>query len=167
MTPDEPHLAAVARSLRQRWVSGVALATIVTGEGRYRAVTVSSLLLVSNDPPVVAIAVSVAGTFAESLQSGDELGLSVLDRDHEFVADRAAGRGPVPDPSLSGFPLDLLEGVPVVRGALARCACRIQRLEPVGDHVLVMAEVSDGDIQADTDDPLVRYEGRYRRLEAG
>ncbi len=53
-----------------------------------------------------------------------------------------------------------------MRGALARCVCRIVRLEDVGDHVLMLAEVIDGDLMPDTDDPLLRYEGRYRRLEA-
>lgn len=159
--------SAVVRSLRQRWATGVAIATVVISDGRYRAVTVSSFQLVSEEPAIVAIAFSRSISFHESLSVGGSIGVSVLEWEQEFLADRAAGRGPVPDSSFSGIPHDLLaDGVPVIRGALARCVCRIQRLDDVGDHVLMLAGVIDGDLLSDTDDPLLRYEGRYRRLEA-
>lgn len=160
-------LRAIARSLRQRWVTGVAIATVVAGDGRYRGITVSSFLLVSEMPPIVAIAFSRSISFLESLEVGGSVGVSVLEWAHEFLADRASGRGPVPDAAFTGVPHDLLAGgVPVIRGALARCACRVERLEEIGDHVLMLAEVIGGDLQPDTDDPLLRYDGRYRRLEA-
>lgn len=168
MTADKgDDLQAVGRSLRQRWVTGVAIATVVTSDGRYRGITVSSHLLVSEAPPIVAIAFARAVSFHESLSVGGSVGVSILEWEHEFLADRASGRGPIPDGAFTGVPHDLLgDGVPVIRGALARCACRVQRLDDVGDHVLMLAEVINGDLQPDTDDPLVRYDGRYRRLEA-
>lgn len=160
-------LQAVARSLRQRWVTGVAVATVVTSDGRYRSITVSSFGLVSEEPPIAAIAFARAISFHESLAVGGSVGVSILEWEHEFLADRASGRGPVPDAAFTGVPHDLLAGeVPVIRGALARCTCRIERLEEIGDHVLMLAEVIGGDLQSDTDDPLLRYGGRYRRLEA-
>jgi flavin reductase (DIM6/NTAB) family NADH-FMN oxidoreductase RutF len=148
-------------------VTGVAIVTVVAGDGRYRAITVSSFQLVSAEPPIVAISFSHSISFHEALSVGGSIGVSVLEWEHEFLADRAAGRGPVPDGTFSGIPHDLLtDGVPVIRGALARCVCRVQRLDDVGDHVLMLAEVIDGDLPPDTDDPLLRYGGRYRRLEA-
>lgn len=168
MTDNRPdHLRAVARSLRHRWASGVAIVTVVTGDGHYRRITVSSFALVSEQPPIVTVAFSHAVSFHQSLSIGCRVGLSVLEWEHEFLADRSSGRGPVPDGAFTGVPHDLIaEGIPVIRGALARCVCRVERLEDVGDHVLMLAEVIDGDLMPDTDDPLVRYEGRYRRLEA-
>lgn len=161
------HLRAVARSLRQRWASGVAIATVVTGDSRYRGITVSSFVLVSEEPPILAVAFSRTVSFHRDVQVGGWVGLSVLEREHEFLADRCAGRGPVPDGAFTGIPHDRITGgVPVIRGALARCACRVERLETIGDHTLMLAEVIDGDLLPNTDDPLVRYEGRYRRLEA-
>lgn len=161
------HLRAVARSLRQRWASGVAIVTVVAGDGHYRGITVSSYVLVSEKPPTVAVAFSHEVSFHRDVKVGGRIGLSVLEWEHEFLADRCAGRGPVPDGAFTGVPHDLIAGgVPLIRGALARCACRVDRLEDVGDHVLMLAEVIDGDLPPDTDDPLVRYEGRYRRLEA-
>lgn len=160
-------LRAISRSLRQRWVTGVAIVTVVTNDGRYRAITVSSFGLVSESPPIVAIAFARGISFYETLVAGGIVGVSILDWDHEFFADRASGRGPVPDGAFTGISHDLLgKDVPVIRGALARCVCRVERLEDIGDHILMLAEVIDGDLQPDTDDPLLRYEGRYRRLEA-
>ncbi len=160
-------LQEVVRSLRRRWATGVAVATAVASDGGYRGITVSSFLLVSEEPPIVAIAFSHSVSFPESLSVGMSVGVSILDWEHEVIADRASGRGPVPDAAFSGIPHDLLaDGVTLMRGALARCVCRIVRLEDVGDHVLMLADVIDGDLMPDTDDPLLRYEGRYRRLEA-
>ncbi len=161
------HLQAVARSLRQRWASGVAIVTVVIDDGQYRGITVSSYVLVSGQPPIIMVAFSHEVSFHRHVQVGGTVGLSVLEWEHEFLADRCAGRGPVPDAAFTGVPHDLIAGgIPVIRGALARCACRVERLEDVGDHVLMLAEVIDGDLLPDMDDPLVRYEGRYRRLEA-
>jgi len=146
----------------------VAIVTVVTDDRRYRGITVSSFVLVSEQPPIVAVAFSHDVSFHRDVYVGGRVGLSVLEWEHEFLADRCAGRGPVPDGAFSDVPHDLIaDEVPVIRGALACCACRVERLEDVGDHVLMLAEVINGELTLDTDDPLVRYEGRYRRLEAG
>lgn len=152
--------------LRRRWASGIAVITAVDAEGRFRGVTVSSLMAVSNEPPVIALALTVANSFQELAVPGATLGVSVLDASHDFAAERFAGRAPLPDAQLSGVSHKLVEGIPVLDGALAWCVGRVRHRETVGGHVLIVLEVDHGDIGPDTDDPLLAYEGRYRRLEA-
>jgi flavin reductase (DIM6/NTAB) family NADH-FMN oxidoreductase RutF len=152
--------------MRRRWASGIAVVAAVDAGGGLRGVTVSSLMIVSQEPPVLAVALTAGSSFQELAVAGATLGVSVLDATHEFAAERFAGRAPLPDAHFTGVAHGLVEGIPVLDGALAWCRGRVLQRDAIGDHVLVLLEVTAGDLGSDTDDPLLSYEGRYRRLEA-
>jgi flavin reductase (DIM6/NTAB) family NADH-FMN oxidoreductase RutF len=160
-------LAGSMVGMRRRWTSGIAVVTAVDAEGGLHGITVTSLMMVSNDPPMIALALTRDGAFQGYLEMGSMLGVSILEARHDFPAERFAGRAPVPDRRFTGVAHSLVEGVPILDGALAWCAGRIHSRETVGDHVLVLVEVTAARVGEDTDDPLLSYEGRYRRLEAG
>jgi flavin reductase (DIM6/NTAB) family NADH-FMN oxidoreductase RutF len=159
--------ADVIGGMRRRWAGGVAIVTAVDADGGYRGVTVSSLMAVSGEPPVIALALTGSSSFHELALPGSILGVSVLDARHEFPAERFAGRAPLPDARFAGIDHRLVEGVPLLQGALAWAVGSVWQRQEIGDHVLVLLAVSEGGLAEDTDDPLLRYEGRYRRLEAG
>ena len=154
-------------AMRRRWASGIAVVTAVDADGRFRGVTVSSMMIVSEEPSVLAVALTAAGSFQALARVGAVLGISVLDATHDFVAERFAGRAPLPDAQFGGVAHTIVEGVPVLGGALAWAVGRVRQRDAWGDHVLVLMEVDQGDLGTDTDDPLLTYTGRYRRLEAG
>ena len=160
-------LSGAMRGLRRRWTSGIALATAVDDHGGLHGITVTSLMVVSNDPPILALALTGDGAFQEYVEVGAPLGVSILEARHDFPAERFAGRAPVPDRRFSGIAHSLAEGVPILDGALAWCVGRVHSREAVGDHILVLVEVTAAGLGEDTDDPLLSYEGRYRRMEAG
>jgi flavin reductase (DIM6/NTAB) family NADH-FMN oxidoreductase RutF len=156
----------LARGLRRRWASGVAIATAVDPHGGLRGVTVSSLMHVSLDPPSLAIALATGSSFHELLPGGASFTISILDRSQEFIAERFAGRAPVPDARFSDVPHATIDdGLPTLSDALAWCQCRVSTRFSVGDHVLIVAEIIDGALGPDTDDPMLSYEGQYRGLE--
>ena len=159
--------ADIGRTLRRRWASGIAIALTHAGESGYRGMTATSVMVVSESPLTVALAVSGEGEFGALLREGARLSVSVLEARHEFLAERFAGRAPLPDRALTGVGHRLEGDLPVIDGALAWCAGEVTSALPIGDHRLVLVEVSEGGAGDDTDDPLLRYEGRYRRLEAG
>ncbi|MBA2470522.1 MAG: flavin reductase [Chloroflexia bacterium] len=160
-------MADVIAGLRRRWASGVAIVTATDADGRYRGVTASSLMVVSQAPPILAIALTEAGSFQRLALEGGTLGVSILESTHEFAAERFAGRAPIPDARFAGIDHRLEDGVPILNGALAWCVGRVASRQEAGDHVLLLLEVTRGGLEPDTDDPLLSYEGRYRRLEAG
>lgn len=153
--------------LRRRWASGVAVVTAREADGSLRGVTVTSLMVVSQEPPILAVALAAAGTFHELAWVEASLGVSLLDSSHEFIAERFAGRAPVPDARFGGAPHRIEHGLPILDHASAWCVGRVHSRQLVGDHVLVMLELTGGGLGPDADDPLVSYEGRYRRVEAG
>ncbi len=98
---------------------------------------------------------------------GTDFTVSVLERRHEFLAERFAGRAPLPDARLTGVPhRAATSGLPYLTGALAWFDCRVREVHDGGDHLLVVGEATAVGLGEDTDDPLVYYEGRYRAIEA-
>ncbi len=158
---------SLATTLRNRWVAGVAVVSVLDEDGGFRGVSVSSVVVVSIEPPIVALALSSDGSVHRLFVNGTMFAISMLDRSRTFPADRFAGRAPVPDAAFTGVPHVVhASGVPVIEGAIGWCVAAVTQVIPAGDHVLILGEVQDGATPEDTDDPLVTYEGRYRALEA-
>lgn len=158
--------SGLARALRRRWPAGVAIAIARESNGALRGVSVSAMMMLSLDPPLLAIALATDGSFHELLEMGIGFTISILDREQEFLSERFAGRAPVPDGNLSGIPFDLVGGnLPVIRRSLAWCRCEVTSLQEEGDHVLVIASIREGELGPDTDDPLLNFEAQYRGLE--
>ncbi len=157
----------LGRNLRRRWASGIAVVLTEAGDDGYRGFTATSVMVVSDAPLTIALSVSAEGEFGALLGEGARLAVSILEARHEFLAERFAGRAPLPDRALTGVGHRLEGDLPVIAGALAWCIGTVSSIQLVGDHHLVLITVNEGGPGEDTDDPLLRYEGRYRRLEAG
>lgn len=159
--------AATMRTVRQRWASGVAVVLAVDGAG-YRGATVGAFAVVSLAPPLVLVCLDRDGRMAALLPAVGGFAVSMLDRRHEFLAERFAGRAPLADPGLSGVPhLLMASGNPVLNAALAWFDCRVQATYDGGDHVIVVGAVQAIGLGEETDDPLLYYGGRYRTIEPG
>jgi flavin reductase (DIM6/NTAB) family NADH-FMN oxidoreductase RutF len=161
--------AGAMRAARRRWASGVAILTTRDGDQAspgYRGATVSAFTVVSLAPPLVLVCLERDARVTQTVAASGVFAVSVLDRAHEFQADRFAGRGPLPDARFTGIPHELAEtGSPVLRGALAWFDCRLSAVHDGGDHLILVGEVVAVGLGADTDDPLLTYEGAYRRIE--
>jgi len=156
---DRPDLATAWR----QYAAGVALLT-VRDDIDDVGTTVSSLMSVSADPPLVAVGLSAEGYPAEVLQSVGRGALSVLGTGQAILASRFASAG---RPSAR----HLLETVPwhrapvsdaiVLDGALTALDCTVHSVLPTGDHVLVLLRVEGVPVLTESGDPLVRLRGRW------
>jgi flavin reductase (DIM6/NTAB) family NADH-FMN oxidoreductase RutF len=126
--------------------------------------TVTSVMSVSAQPPLVAVGLSAGGYPAEVLEEVGRCGLTVLAAEHAIVASRFSSAG---RPSAR----HLLESVPwrraavseaiVLDGGLAALDCRLDRLVEAGDHVLALLAVDDVPVLNPGAAPLLRLRGRY------
>src|SRR3712207_451619 len=131
--------AQYAAALR-RYAAGVVLLT-VRDDIDDVGTTVTSLMSVSADPPLVAIGLAADGYPAEVLQSVGTGVVNVLAAGHAILASRFSSAG---RPSAR----HLLESVPWHRapvsgaialdGALAALDCRVSSVVEAGSHVLVL-----------------------------
>jgi flavin reductase (DIM6/NTAB) family NADH-FMN oxidoreductase RutF len=145
------------RRAASRFATGVAL---VTAPGEL-ALVVDSFISASLEPPLVAFAPSTASLTWRSMRRTGRFGISVLDAAHaESIRERAR---PGAD-RLAGLALESLEGVPVLRDALAGLVCLLEAEHPAGDHTLVVGRVlaiRHGDARP----PLVFFDGGFSTIE--
>jgi len=166
-----PADAEAMRAARRRWASGVTVVTTsqpAENGPHFRGATVSAFQPLSLDPPLVAVALETGGALADMVETTRICAISVLDRAHASSADRFAGLAPPPNARFDGIPYALAEsgtGCPILTGALAWFDCRVREIVPAGDHRLFLCDVIRLGLGDDTDDPLLNYEGAYRRIE--
>jgi flavin reductase (DIM6/NTAB) family NADH-FMN oxidoreductase RutF len=151
-----------AAALRQ-YAAGVVLLT-VRDDIDDVGTTVTSLMSVSADPPLVAIGLAADGYPAEVLQSVGAGVVNVLGAGQAILASRFSSAG---RPSAR----HLLESVPWRRapvsdaialdGALAALDCRVASVVEAGSHVLVLLSVEAVPVVAAGGDPLLRLRGRW------
>ena len=161
--------ATTMRAARRRWTTGVSVVTTVDREGEassYRGATVSAFTVLSLEPPLVLIALETGSRIAHAVPSAGVFAVSVLDREHEFLSDRFSGYGPQPDGRFTGLAHDIgRSGCPILADALAWFDCSVDHVLETGDHLSIVGKVKAVGIGIDTDDPLINYEGAYRRIE--
>jgi flavin reductase (DIM6/NTAB) family NADH-FMN oxidoreductase RutF len=159
MPVDAADYAAALRS----YAAGVVLLT-VRDDIDDVGTTVTSLMSVSADPPLLAIGLDADGYPAEVLQSIGAGAVNVLSAGHAILASRFSSAG---RPSAR----HLLESVPwqrapvsdaiVLDGALAALDCRVSSVVEAGSHVLVLLSVEAVPVLAADGDPLIRLRGRW------
>jgi 3-hydroxy-9,10-secoandrosta-1,3,5(10)-triene-9,17-dione monooxygenase reductase component len=156
-------VAAVApdqlRRAASRFATGVALVTAPGG----LALVVDSFLSASLEPPLVAFAPSRSSLTWRSMRRTGRFGVSVL---HAAHADGIRERARPGADRLAGLDIELLDGVPVIRDALAAFVCALETEHPAGDHSIVLGRVVAIRTGADRP-PLVFFSGDFSTIQPG
>ena len=129
------------RGLMRYWPHGVAVLT-VEHDGQRMGVTVSSLVSLSLEPPLVGVALGVHASAVELVRGAGSFAVSLLAAGQEAVAQHFA-RGVPPIAHWHGIDTHEREtgSAPLVAGALGWLECRVAAKHEVGDHVLFIGEV--------------------------
>ncbi|WP_246269136.1 flavin reductase family protein [Acrocarpospora macrocephala] len=145
---------------------GVAVVTVRDGRDDVGN-TVSTLLSVSADPPLILVSLTSSSYLAELLLRQDRWAASLLADGQQAIASRFA------TPGRPGARL-LLAGTPHHRGTIsealliddgvAALEAETTRVVPAGDHTLFLATVLSVDYVDTVRSPLVRLRSRYRAV---
>ena len=165
MTERSVVLAAAALD---SWVAGVTLLTVADGRDDV-GVTVSAFCPVSADPPLVAVSLQArsypAEVFGRDCEPVSRFAVTMLGAGQRVLAGRfaAAGRpgarlmvGDVPHFRGS------VSGALIVEGGLAALECATEQVLVAGDHLLVLAQVTNVPYVTDEVEPLIRFRRAYR-----
>lgn len=144
--------------------AGVAVVTVKDDRDDL-GVTVSALMSVSVEPPLILASLTSNGYLAEVLLRQDRWAASLLSAGQAAIASRFATAG---RPSAR----HLLAGVPhhrgshtdalIVEGGVAALEVETSQVVPAGDHTLFIAGVLAVTYVTPSVLPLVRLRGRYR-----
>ncbi|MFI7703341.1 flavin reductase family protein [Nonomuraea sp. NPDC049480] len=148
--------------------AGVAVVTVRDGRDDL-GTTVSALMSVSLEPPLVLVSLASRGYLNEVLLRQDRWAASLLSSGQAAIASRFATPGR-PSARL------LVAGVPhhrgpqtealVVEGGVAALEAETTKVISGGDHTLFLATVLSIPYINPTLQPLVRLRGRYRAMGA-
>jgi flavin reductase (DIM6/NTAB) family NADH-FMN oxidoreductase RutF len=112
----------------------------VDHEGDRMGVTVSSLVSLSLEPPLIGISIGKQASLYELIRNVEGFSLSLLGDGQEELAQRfAAGRPPI----VHWEGVDIREGTyaPLIEGALGWIEARTRAEHDAGDHTFFVAEV--------------------------
>jgi flavin reductase (DIM6/NTAB) family NADH-FMN oxidoreductase RutF len=125
------------RGLMRLWPHGVSVLS-VDYEGDRMGVTVSSLVSLSLDPPLVAVSIGKQASCHELLRRAGRFAVSLLGADQEELARRFAAGFP-PLVHWQGVPTREGRFAPLVEGALGWIEAETEVEHDVGDHTLFVA----------------------------
>ena len=127
------------RGLMRLWPHGVSVLA-VDNDGDRMGVTISSLVSLSLDPPLVGISVGKQASCYELLRRAGRFSVSMLGSDQEDIARQfAAGRPPI----VHWEGVATREGrfAPLIEGALGWIEAQTIVEHDVGDHTYFVADV--------------------------
>lgn len=162
---ETPAMELDPRALRRvcgRYATGVAVIGACSAQGGAVGLTVNSFASLSLSPPLILWSLALHSPNVALFVPGARFGVSILRAHHGGLARHFAT--PSAD-KFNGVPhWRCPHGVPYLDEALATLACRVERADPVGDHLLIVGAVED--FLAEEGEPLVFYSGDFVRLAA-
>ena len=147
------------RAALGRFASGVAVVT-TRHQDRTHAMTVSSFVSVSLDPPLVLVSVDHRAAMHLLLPVTRRYGVSVLAENQEALSNHFAGR------PREGLEVRFFthQGVPLVEGGVAHFVVEVTDAHQAGDHTLYIGRVEH--IETREERPLLFHAGKYQQLRA-
>lgn len=159
-------MAVTDEQYRQGMRQLAAAVTVVTAEheGVRNGLTATAVMSVCAEPPRLAVAVNKSASALPFLLGAGNFAVNVLRYDQDAVASRFATSKVRGEARFEGETWErLATGAPVLQGAAATFDCRIESMQEVGTHMLVI-----GDVQAlqvsPNDQPLLFLDGGWASL---
>ncbi len=129
------------RSVMRRFPQGVAVLS-VDHDGERMGVTISSLVSLSLDPPLVGVSIGKQASCYELIRGARTFGISILGSGHAHLAQRFAAGFP---PLVHWDGVETREGesgfAPLLADARGWLECRIRDEQDAGDHTFFVADV--------------------------
>lgn len=151
----------IYRSALGNYTTGVTVVTARGKNGDPVGMTANSFASVSLDPPLVLWSVDKSTPEAEDFQAASHYAIHVLKQDQQKLSRTFS------NDSIDKFTdLSIESGIanlPLLDDCSVRLQCEIVSRHDEGDHIILVAQVLDARI--DSAEPLVYFDGEYRRLE--
>lgn len=107
------------------------------------------------EPPMISLAVAPGRPISAALEGNGMIGLHVLGKSNHGLV-KSFARGGTPQSFASHEMVENAHGLPQFAEAWAFLACHVRGSLAAGDHVLYLAEVLDGALQHESDEPMTR-----------
>jgi flavin reductase (DIM6/NTAB) family NADH-FMN oxidoreductase RutF len=151
--------AQLFRTVMGRFATGVTVVT-TSLDGEVFGMTANAFMAGSLAPPLCVVSIARAARMHSRLHAAGFFGVSFLSHEQRPLSDHFAGRSILRAPPEFGH----LGRTPFVAGAVGAVSAEIVDIAECGDHTLFIGRILD--MQADDDEPLLFYGGRYADIGA-
>jgi 3-hydroxy-9,10-secoandrosta-1,3,5(10)-triene-9,17-dione monooxygenase reductase component len=138
--------------------TGVTVVTTLDDAGAPAGFACQAFAALSLDPPLVLFCPGNGSATGRDIERAGHFCVNVLAEDQRDVSRRFGTRGGDKFAGVAWTPCP--SGAPVLDGALAWAACRVEAVHDAGDHRVVIGLVTDLGPVRDAR-PLLFYKGRY------
>jgi len=149
------------RGLMRFWPHGVSVLT-VDNDGDRMGVTVSSLVSLSLEPPLIGVSVGKQASLYELLRAAGAFSISMLGSGQETIA-RQFASGLPPIVHWEGVAIREGQFAPLIEGALGWIEARVRAEHDVGDHTFFVADVLTA-VEGPSTSALVYRDREYHGL---
>lgn len=122
--------------------------------------TANAFVSVSLDPKLVLVSIANKANILSEIRQSQKFAISFLASDQQSLSMKFAGQLKDSEP----YPFGRLNTLPVINEALANITCKVYDEYVVGDHTIVIGEVTG--MQLNEAEPLLFYKGKYREIKA-
>ncbi|MBB5702032.1 flavin reductase (DIM6/NTAB) family NADH-FMN oxidoreductase RutF [Ochrobactrum daejeonense] len=146
---DRDAIGAVSRQQFADAMSRMAATvSVVTARdaGQSHGRTVTAVLSVSAEPPIVLVSVKSDSALATAIMADGGFSLAMLAEGQDMIGDAFAGRVPHAQRFLIGVWGEWPSGRPLLFGAAAAIDCELAGSVPMADHTLFAGLVTDTDL---------------------
>jgi len=149
------------RNALSRFASGVTVVSTKDAAGKLHGITVSAFCSVSLEPPMVLICIEKTTVSHYAFEESGVFVVNILRDSQASASERFA------DPSVDKFE-DVefepgIDGVPVLKDALASLECRLTFSYHGGDHSIFVGQVENVIVR--DGDPLIYLRGEYGTIQ--
>ncbi len=149
------------RKVMGQFATGVTVVTI-QDENKVHGMTANSFTSVSLDPPLILVSIDKRARAHEMVERTGSFGVTILGESQQEVSHHFAGK---PDEKVeAALEFDWFGNVPVLREGLARFSCRLWATYDGGDHTLFVGLVETMVREESAAEPLLYFQGNYRRI---
>lgn len=129
------------REALSRFPSGVTVVVTKDHDGVSRGFTASAFTALSENPPLVLVCLAKTADSHPAFAAATKFAIHIAADENTSVAKRFATKGA---DKFAGDDFDLdPDGMPALRGAIARLSCSMYELHDGGDHDILIGRVED------------------------
>lgn len=145
------------RNALSRFTSGVTVVSTKDTAGKLHGITVSAFCSVSLDPPMVLICIEKSTFSHYAFEESGVFVVNILRDSQAVLSERFAA--PFEDKFEDVEYYSSVEGIPILKDALANLECRLKFSYHGGDHSIFVGQVEN--VTLNDGDPLVYFRGGY------
>ena|SRR5690625_3679902 len=145
------------RDAMGKFTTGITIVTI-NHNNQYTGMTVNAFMSISLHPKLIAISIDENAGLYNQLKNTKNFGISMLKEEQKDLS-MIFARQKEQDREIEFIEQD---GVPVIKNSLATLSCEVDQKIKVGDHLIIIAKVTD--LHIEDGSPILYFGGKYRTI---